>query len=747
MARHLAWGLRLLAGAWLLASAGCTKDQTPGPEQAQELVAEPALEPVVIAGGTPEFRTLAAQAMRLWQRDIEEYRRLTRDPPALRRQAEEFMRTVQLGMLPQVYGPGHAKTAQMGERLFEQGCRDPLLKSYYGRAVCCAEGAYESMPLCVESLNAWEQSGYPGVYRRMAVFTLFAEAKLYAKSVDWPRLRGEAASLAACRVGDTTIAPEMRRVVFHELQPLLGDECTSHWEDAVAIHEACSKVPQADPWIIHMLAGQAYVSRAWHHRGGGWAYTVTPEGWKLFAENLEKAAEEFAEALKLHPECPEAAAQMIAVAMAGESKQSPQDWFDKVVAAQLDYLPAYGQMRWALRPRWGGSHEELYAFGCRAADTRRYDTMVPFELALALNDIDEELDYDRTFWRREGVYPRVKEVLEGMAKEPSRADGAGACPSRSGVLTIHAAVAERAGQYKEARRLLEELGDRLDRWLLETWSRHSESYLAAIYAFTGKDAADVEKAWRTLYEAPKPYTAEVLEQARSLFQQALAADDNERSRAYCRARVAEMEGRLAFGAGRWFEKKFDPTLLSWLMTDGSWSRESENSAVGHSGRSASRVHVRPCFVPLPPLEIEFDIEAPDGAAFPLTLGLFIPAGNRARGEKQTYHQFFVRTRDNLAGIEIAGNSKTVPCPLNPSNHIRVQLAEGRAVLSVNGQVCLDRSNADFHPEAAFDFGCHDRLPPQMKVRVSNVRMHKWEPPKEEAASSITRTPSGARLER
>jgi hypothetical protein len=28
MARHLAWGLRLLAGAWLLASAGCTKDQT-----------------------------------------------------------------------------------------------------------------------------------------------------------------------------------------------------------------------------------------------------------------------------------------------------------------------------------------------------------------------------------------------------------------------------------------------------------------------------------------------------------------------------------------------------------------------------------------------------------------------------------------------------------------------------------------------------------------------------------------------
>jgi len=565
------------------------------------------------------------------------------------------------------------------------------------------------------------------------VFTLFSEAKLYAKALDWPRLRKEAAWLAAERVGDETIAPDMRRLVFYELRPLLDDDCTRSWEDAIAIHEACSKQPKADPWIVHLLAGRAYVSLAWHHRGGGWAYTVTPEGWKLFGENLEKAAQEFAEALKLHPEWPEAAAFMIPVAMGGGSEQTPQAWLDKAVAAELDYVPAYDQLRLALRPRWGGSHEAMYEFGCRCADTRRYDTMVPFVLLRVLDDIDQERGYDCQVWRREGVYARVKQVLEGMANEPSRAGSVTAYPARSSVMGLHVAFAERAGQYTEARRLADGLGDRFDRTMFDSCCAHPEFVLASIYAFTGKGAADITKAWQTLQEAPKPYSDQVLEKARSLFQKALAADDNERSKAYCRARLADMDGRLAFSAGKWFEKKFDPTLLCWQMTSGTWSQENENSAVGRPRGTSGRVHVRPFLVPLFPLEIEFDVEALKPPAFPLTLGLFIlESGQTGVGEK-TYHQFFVRTRDNQAGIEIAGQSKTVPCALNPVNRIRVQLADGRAVLYVNGQFCLDRKEKDFHPEASFDFGCQSYLYPSMTVRVGNVRMRKWEPPKEEVA--------------
>jgi len=643
------------------------------------------------------------------------------------------MRNVLLGRLPHPGGAGYGNIAQAGKRLFEQGSQDALLRAYYGRAVCSDKGCFEAMPILVESLNAWAQSGYPGEHRRMAVFTLLSEAKIYAKALDWPRLRQEAAWLAAELVRDETITAEMWRLVFDELRPLTSCERDRVWEDAVAISEACSKEPKADPWIVHMLTGQAYVARAWHHRGGEWAYKVTPEGWKLFGENLEKAAEEFAAALKLHAEWPEASACMIQVAMGGASEQTPQAWFDQAVAAELDYMPAYAKLRWALRPRWGGSHEALYQFGCSCADTRRYDTMVPFVLLQALNDIDEERGFDCQVWRREGVYARVKQVLEGMANAPSRADGDGLYPWRSALMGLHVALAERAGEYQEARRLADGLGDHFNRHLFDSWCAHPEAVLASIYAFTGKGAADITAAWQTLNEAPKPFTNQTLETARSLLEKALAADDNKRSMAYCRARLMEMDGRLAFGAGEWFEKKFDPHLLCWLLTKGTWSQESENSAIGHARRASGPVRVRPFFVPLFPLEIEFDVEVIQPPPFSLTVGLFIPDGNRMGISEETSHQFFIRMRDNQAGIEISGDSKTVPCPLQAVNRIRVQLAEERAVLYVNDQLCLDRTEKNFHPQPAFDFGCLDYLYPHMGVRVSNVRMRKWEPPKDNRA--------------
>ena len=241
-----------------------------------------------------------------------------------------------------------------------------------------------------------------------------------------------------------------------------------------------------------MVAARAYVAKAWHHRGGAWAYKVTPEAWRLFGENLKKAVEHYEEAMKLHPDYPEAAADMIVIAMTGEGNQTPQQWFEKAVAAQIDYMPAYDKLRCALWPRWTGSHEAMYAFGCRCADTRRYDTLVPFVLLQVVQDIDRELGFNGEVWRRKGVYSRVKEVLEGMADDPARTDGLGVHPSRSGVKSVHVALAERSGNYQDARRLLDELGDRFDRTLFDSWCSHPEYMLGSIYAYSGKG----ERIWK-----------------------------------------------------------------------------------------------------------------------------------------------------------------------------------------------------------------------------------------------------------
>ena len=79
----------------------------------------------------------------------------------------------------------------------------------------------------------------------------------------------------------------------------------------------------------------------------------------------------------------------------------------------------------------------------------------------------------------------------------------------------------------------------------------------------------------------------------------------------------------------------------------------------------------------------------------------------------------------------------VPTPSNTIrtcrsvNRIRVQLADGRAVLYVNGQRCLDHSDAAFHPQSSLDIGCLTAVWPSMKVRVGNVRIRKWDPTKGE----------------
>ncbi len=115
MARYVGIGLWLLPFVGFLGIAGCADStvsipvQAETPEKAPEKTATP--------------KTLAEQALSLWQRDIDQYRQYTRDPQSVRPKAEEFMRAVQQNMLPRRRGPRLETTAEMGKKLFEQGAR------------------------------------------------------------------------------------------------------------------------------------------------------------------------------------------------------------------------------------------------------------------------------------------------------------------------------------------------------------------------------------------------------------------------------------------------------------------------------------------------------------------------------------------------------------------------------------------------------------------------------------------------
>lgn len=136
----------------------------------------------------------------------------------------------------------------------------------------------------------------------------------------------------------------------------------------------------------------------------------------------------------------------------GEPGVSVRDWFNRAACAQLDYGDAYSNIATALLPRWGGSHDALYDPGVECLETKRFDTAAPEFVFGAVRMIQDQDQVD--YWTRPGVYDNLKALFQGALAEPSQAG------RRRELRAIWAIVAWRCGKPDEARRLLDELGDK-----------------------------------------------------------------------------------------------------------------------------------------------------------------------------------------------------------------------------------------------------------------------------------------------
>jgi parallel beta-helix repeat protein len=139
-----------------------------------------------------------------------------------------------------------------------------------------------------------------------------------------------------------------------------------------------------------VVLAHAHVNWAWDARGGGWASTVTPEGWKGFREHLAQAWDVLSEAEKLNEKDPELYAVWVTVAM-GQGKDDinvaqavvsalmrsgrPTPELHKIsqraMAAHPCYYPTYYSTVTALLPRWGGSEAAVVSFAEQAADATK----------------------------------------------------------------------------------------------------------------------------------------------------------------------------------------------------------------------------------------------------------------------------------------------------------------------------------------------------------------------------------------
>jgi hypothetical protein len=357
-------------------------------------------------------------------------------------------------------------------------------------------------------------------------------------------------------------------------------------------------------WLKLTLRGAGQKDLAWVKRSSRWADKVNDTQWQGFAEHLKSARDLLGQAARLRPDRPEAAAIMIAVAM-GENVDPAElrSWFDRSVSAQLDYSPAYTALLWAYRPRWGGSHELMLAFGKACAATGRYETMVPSRLMVAAADVSGEVFDALAVFRDE----RVKSAMMEMSQRYLEAAATSPAQTRQLRQSNAALCAWLADDDQLAKKALQAAGPKLNlstRQMLHDLLMHESMLRAEVAADVGDYGEAIKSAANP---APKTPVKTLHEMLKKIDETGLAPE----ALAYLKEARELTSLQEKIEAGGWVPLNFHQHLTGFYQTDGGeWSVEPGGTLVAHgTDHPRARLILR---VPMGPNvemkgEIAFDI--------------------------------------------------------------------------------------------------------------------------------------------
>ena len=200
--------------------------------------------------------------------------------------------------------------------------------------------------------------------------------------------------------------------------------------------------------------GNAYVQWAWQARGGGFADTVTPEGWKLFEQRLAVAREALEEAYKRDPSDTRAPTLMIKVCMGqGSDLEQTMTWFTRAMAADPDNYDACDKMLFYLYPRWYGTPQQMVAFGRECLKTYNWRARLPFVLLKVHQELAAESGDEKAYYLQPAVWDDLRDIYQSLLWFD---------PDNNANRNMLALFACKCGQWEEANRQLQLLGDKVD---------------------------------------------------------------------------------------------------------------------------------------------------------------------------------------------------------------------------------------------------------------------------------------------
>ncbi len=351
----------------------------------------------------------------------------------------------------------------------------------------------------------------------------------------------------------------------------------------------CQIAHQAGPayqWLALTLDGERQINEAWKARGGGYANTVTKEGWQGFNDHLAEARNDLTQAWKLQPGFPLAPCRMMTVALGDSGADEMRTWFDRTISAQIDYPQAWSEMRWGLRPRWYGSENAMLALGRTAISTKRFDTDVPRKFFDSVSDVESEMDLapGRHVYGRADIWPELQTMYQGYISDPSQST------SRTGWRSAYAIVAYFAGKYDVAAEQLNALDWKLQPKNLTGWGADLSLMPAEVAARTGP-------LGKKIAAAESSYQQGDVAAALRLFTDMQAATNADvRTLEFAQARLAALALEQRLQTGEWVDfmplQNDDP---GWVCARGKMQRlpdgalEVRSGPAGHYLFSRARV--------------------------------------------------------------------------------------------------------------------------------------------------------------
>ena len=236
-------------------------------------------------------------------------------------------------------------------------CDDPLVWTVLGANL---NEMYEQVHRFDRAVKGYEHSrykAYPRFYATVMLAKTLVDLHRYDRvhELDYnsKRLLKEA-------LQDGSLRPEDQA----EFAEILLDRWAYafFWRNENTVPSIISAAGKPYEWLALMAEGQKELDAAWAARGGGYANTVKAEGWRGFRDHLAKARQNFTQAWQLRPDLGYAASRMVYVSMGDSDISEMRQWFDRAIAAQVDFNGAWNHMRFGLRPRWYGDLDSMLAF-------------------------------------------------------------------------------------------------------------------------------------------------------------------------------------------------------------------------------------------------------------------------------------------------------------------------------------------------------------------------------------------------